>query len=157
MPDTPDIEAEKSADPINVASIVASQVTIETVVLSESRTKRTPDFGVDQHRFEFASTIERINFGIEREKKKVFIVPSFSIRRQIEGKLDPDDSLIIDATFVLIYSLVSVEGIEDRHIDAFAATSGIYNAWPYWREFVQNTSVRMGMTAIVIPPFRLNH
>jgi len=38
---------------------------------------------------------------------------------------------------------------------AFARTNGIYNAWPYWREFVQNMIARMNLPPLVIPVFRL--
>ena len=50
----------------------------------------------------------------------------------------------------------SFEGINDEHLHAFSATNGVFNAWPYWREFVQNTTARMGLpTPVIVPVFRL--
>ncbi len=155
MPETPDTEVQPTLDRFELASIVASRVSIEAILLSESRTKRTPDLGSRYESVQFSSIIQGIRFGIDREEKKISVIPTFSIRSQVEEQDDHDNILTIDATFVLIYGIDSTEGIEDRHVEAFGYTSGIYNAWPYWREFVQNTTVRMGMTPLVVPVFRL--
>jgi len=37
----------------------------------------------------------------------------------------------------------------------FAETNGLYNAWPYWREFVQNTAARMSLPGLTVPVLRL--
>jgi hypothetical protein len=156
MPETPNTEVQPTLDQFELASVVADRVSIEAILLSESRTKRSPDLGSHSQSVQFSSTIQGISFGIDREEKKIFVIPSFSIRSQVEERDDLGDILVIDATFVLIYGIESTEGIEERHVEAFGSTSGIYNAWPYWREFVQSTSVRMGMTPLVVPVFRLN-
>jgi hypothetical protein len=40
---------------------------------------------------------------------------------------------------------------DDEELDAFAKINSVFNAWPYWRELAQSTSVRMGIPPIVIP------
>ena len=39
---------------------------------------------------------------------------------------------------------------------AFGALNGVFNAWPYCREFVQSMSTRMGLPALTIPVHRPN-
>ena len=36
----------------------------------------------------------------------------------------------------------------------FASRNGIFNAWPFFREFVQSTVARMGMPPLMIPLFK---
>lgn len=37
----------------------------------------------------------------------------------------------------------------------FGTANGLYHVWPYWREYVQSTMVRLKLPAITIPMFRL--
>jgi len=155
MSDTSDKKDKPKSDQLELASVVAGRVSIDAILLSESRTRRTPDFGSGSEEVEYNTKIKEISFGFEREQKKIFIVPSFSFQGKTEEQSEGDESLVIEATFVLIYSLESLDGVEEKHVEAFGSTSGVYNAWPYWREFVQNTSVRMGISPLVVPVFRL--
>ena len=56
-----------------------------------------------------------------------------------------DELLRIEAVFLLHYRVPSFEGLRKPNIIAFGEMNGLYNAWPYWREFVQATTVRMGL------------
>lgn len=60
----------------------------------------------------------------------------------------------IDATFILSYSISSCDGLNDIEFNNFAQLNGIYNAWPYWREFVQSITSRMGLPTLTVPVFR---
>lgn len=51
----------------------------------------------------------------------------------------------------LEYELVKDRGaVDDADATAFGRVNGIYNAWPYLREFVQTSLLRLGL-----PPFEL--
>jgi hypothetical protein len=63
--------------------------------------------------------------------------------------------LQISAEFVIRYSLNSTEGLTKEHYDAFAELNGIHNGWPYWREYVQSVTTRMGFPPLAIPVSRL--
>jgi hypothetical protein len=65
------------------------------------------------------------------------------------------DLFRIMSTFELIYFLPDVIKPTPREITAFCRTNAMLNSWPYWREFVQNTSVRMNMPPLTLPLFRL--
>ncbi len=37
----------------------------------------------------------------------------------------------------------------------FASLNGVFNAWPYFREFLQSATTRMGLPQFVLPVFRI--
>ena len=39
-------------------------------------------------------------------------------------------------------------------LEAFCAMNGVFNAWPYAREFVQSSMARMNLPALVLPVMR---
>lgn len=68
-----------------------------------------------------------------------------------------NDPVEVGATFEARYSLVkeNMSDFTQEHYDAFARTNGIFNAWPYFREFLQSSLVRMGLPAFALPVLRL--
>lgn len=64
-------------------------------------------------------------------------------------------SLAIEAVFDLEYVLREPEEIDVTAINNFAIANATHNAWPYWREFAQSSSTRLGLSAYVAPPFKL--
>lgn len=71
---------------------------------------------------------------------------------------DDDDrspAVLIDAAFELSYSLESTDGIDDDDLDHFAFVNSTLHAWPYWREFAHSMSTRMGLSPLVVAPFKL--
>lgn len=70
-------------------------------------------------------------FGSGKDREVVSFVGSFLIRYSIAGDLTR---------------------IGKAECEAFARLNGIYHVWPYWREFVQSSSVRMGLPPLVFPP-----
>lgn len=74
-----------------------------------------------------------------------------------DGAVDASETAIrAFADFELHYG--ATEGISgtDEELTAFAETNATLNAWPYLREAIQSTSVRMGMPPILLPLFRLS-
>jgi hypothetical protein len=61
------------------------------------------------------------------------------------------DFLQIEAEFLLDYSLNKEIPVSEEIASAFGKMNGIYNAWPYWREYVQSVSARAGMPPLAIP------
>ena len=61
------------------------------------------------------------------------------------------DFVQIDADFVLDYSIDKSITITDEVATAFGRINGIHNVWPYWREYVQSTSMRVGLPPITLP------
>jgi len=69
----------------------------------------------------------------------------------------PDPIITIHATFELEYSIPPETAPTSEELAAFAGANAIFNAWPYWREFVQSTCVRMGHPPLLLPVFRLQN
>ena len=67
---------------------------------------------------------------------------------------DVSPFLVIEAAFRLRYRVSDRAGLDDSHFDAFGHLNGVFNAWPYWREYVQSMTVRMGYPALTVPVFR---
>ncbi len=65
------------------------------------------------------------------------------------------DTLAIDCTLQLTYELATDPAeVPEASIEAFAHINGLFNAWPYWREFAQNLAARMDRPGFVLPVFR---
>lgn len=81
------------------------------------------------------------------------------VKYRVLGKTglgDPSSVLVrMASTFELIYSLPDVIKPTPNEINAFCKTNAMLNSWPYWREFVQNTIVRMNLPPLTLPLFRL--
>jgi hypothetical protein len=62
----------------------------------------------------------------------------------------------VKARFELEYSIPEELHPDRRELRAFADVNGTYNAWPYFREYVQEAFQRMQLPALVLPVFRLS-
>lgn len=72
-----------------------------------------------------------------------------------EPPMENEERLDIRATFMLSYELRGGMQFSNDHFIAFGEMNGIYNAWPFWREYVYSTFARMGLRPITLPVFRL--
>jgi len=63
------------------------------------------------------------------------------------------DKLVkITAEFILKYSVdKSPIEVTNEVAAAFGKMTGVYNTWPYWREYVQCTSSRLGLPPMTLP------
>jgi hypothetical protein len=61
----------------------------------------------------------------------------------------------VGAAFELQYEHPDAHELTEDDIESFGAVNGLYNAWPYWREFLQNMTSRMGLPALIAPVFRV--
>lgn len=136
----------------NLAEPVFSQVTIISVRLIKCNCFQYPSAGMGKHSLEIdCDTKVQVN----KKKGGILVFPAFKLQAFFPESKKKEPDLIIEATFILIYKAKTLEGLKEENFKAFADTNGIYNAWPYWREFVQNTIARMGLPPLTIPVFRL--
>ena len=175
MSESNDTAAEPVIDPFELAATVSQRVQIRSIILAESHLSRSPDTGPKGRALRREFQISEVVFGRPSNPRLLMVKPRFSLRvfaKPTEGEESEDGSgetagsivavnketkpyLSIEATFVLTYSAESFEDLSDENLQAFATTNGVYNAWPYWREYVQSTVTRMGFPPIVVPVFRL--
>jgi hypothetical protein len=73
------------------------------------------------------------------------------VEDQDEKKSKATPLVSVKATFELAYELPEVFTVSNDDLKVFADTNGVFNAWPYWREFLQSTLQRMALPPIVLP------
>lgn len=66
-----------------------------------------------------------------------------------------DFFLEIKATYSVAYKIDSPDPLPFEDLDMFGRINPLYNVWPYWREFVQNMTVRLGLPALTLPLFKI--
>jgi hypothetical protein len=83
-----------------------------------------------------------------------FVVARMNARVAEGAKADPYVS--VSVAFELTYRLPEPEVQQASRADlqAFAEVNGVFNAWPYFREFVQAATSRMNLPPIVLPLYR---
>lgn len=135
-----------------LAGEVAAKVQIEKIQLiqmSGHQDLRAGDLPSDVA-FEF-----RCEECVDRDLKKLtpFIFYRFTAR--YDGQ-EPESKtpLSVEAAFKVVYSVESFEGLDDRRIKAFSHLNGIYNSWPYWREYLDSTLGRMSLPTVTMPVFQ---
>lgn len=97
---------------------------------------------------------QSVEVRVDSDRKSMAVIPSFKVDAFVKDVKKEEPDFKISASFVLNYKIENSEGLSDEDFQAFGDVNGIFNAWPYWREFVQNTTVRMGLPPLTIPVFR---
>jgi hypothetical protein len=156
------VEAEPKTEPktepkiesmVLLANAVARRVQIDSVSIINSRLLRHPLPDADVPDEVAIRSALKVSHKLHDESKCLNVVIAFRCTGDDGRETDDPRPLIfeIEATFAIAYSLRDVEGVQDRHVNAFAKMNGVYNAWPYWREYVQNSLGRMGLPPLTLP------
>jgi len=147
--------ADKSKNPFVLAAVVSDRVQIQDVRVVECRVSQAPPHDGGPRAFKALNKVE-VNFSIDADRNLILILPRFSFRERAEADDAELPTLAIDCLFALTYAAPAVADLPKLNVKAFAQTNGIFNAWPYWREFAQNMAARMGLPSLVIPVFRFS-
>lgn len=77
----------------------------------------------------------------------------FYVRALVAARVEAQTEVLVSigATFELEYEYPEVMTPTPEDLAAFAQTNGVFNAWPYWREYLQATLQRMQLPPIVLP------
>lgn len=68
---------------------------------------------------------------------------------------EPDPLISIEAEYRVLYSRPENYVPTAEQLDEFAKTNGVFNVWPYWREFTHSLYGRMDLPFPPMPVFRL--
>lgn len=149
--------AEK-VNPFELAAVISEKVQITDVRVVECRAELSAkNDSLDELELR-VSTDLAVAYAVEPVCNEIHVLPEFTLsgfatardkRNENEAEL-----LTISCRFLLIYEAPSVAEFPRANLEAFAKLNGVYNAWPYWREFVQNIVARMGLPRLVVPVFR---
>lgn len=141
----------KSKEKLDAGLLVSDRVQLKDVRLLNSKCEQTPGAtsGKKTYDIDYSTEVQ-----IDRKNGCVVVIATFHFEAFIESKAS-QPVILIDTSFLLSYRIEDFEGLTQRGFERFANLNGIYNAWPYWREFVQNTIVRMGLPSLSLPVFRI--
>ena len=90
------------------------------------------------------------------------LVPENLLQATLKFKLtatqeDVDKHPVFEITSVYLFEYELAEGFKPtpEELNAFVSNNGLFNCWPFWRELVQNTAMRMGLPPLTLPFFRI--
>jgi preprotein translocase subunit SecB len=91
------------------------------------------------------------DFNADRNKNMLFVLVHFGL-----DAVDKSDKPLakIQADMLLLYRIENFEDLTDDHLKHFADKNAVFNAWPYWREFVQSATARMQLPTLTLPTYR---
>lgn len=142
---------KKAASKIDLTAPVSQRVELESLLLLETVARRRPLRGnLGSH----ISVNVHVKTDANKKEGVIQVRPHFVLVARFEDE-SSDELLRIEAIFLLRYQIPSFAGLRKANIVAFGEMNGLYNVWPYWREFVQATTVRMGLPALTIPVYRV--
>lgn len=146
---------------LEAAGIIARRVQLIEVDLVASSFESWRD----PFRFPIAVELEtsyrceyRLETGVDEDHIEVLV--HCALRADSVESDDSSKLMNLSASFRLIYLLVdldsdsSLDEVTERALHYFSNLNGPYNAWPYWREFVQSVAARAGVMGVMIPVFR---
>jgi len=86
--------------------------------------------------------------------------PSFCVIASMHFRLGGDKpeaepAVSVKASFELEYQLPSGFTVKQKELNDFAEINSVFNAWPYWREYIQNVFSRMNLPPMTLPLYRL--
>ena len=135
----------------NAGLLVSDRVQLKDVRLISCKCDQTPEaiLGKKTYDINYSTKVE-----VDKKNGYIIVLPKFHFEAFTENKT-PGPVLLIETSFLLAYKVENFDGLTQSGFEQFASINGIYNAWPYWREFVQNTIIRMGLPSLSIPFFMI--
>ena len=91
---------------------------------------------------------------ISEDGATLIVKASMGLHVAKPGDVTDAAPVAIEAVFELRYGLNSTEGLTKENYDAFGESNAVFNAWPYWREYVQSATMRLGLPGLTLPLFR---
>ena len=144
-------KALKGVNKVAAGLLVSDRVQLKDVRLISCKCDQIPEatLGKKSYNISYSTEVQ-----VDRKNGYIIVTAKFHFEAFTESKTQKP-VILIDASFLLAYKIENFEGLTQKGFDQFANLNGIYNAWPYWREFVQNTVTRMGLPSLTIPVFRI--
>jgi hypothetical protein len=140
------MEVEKKIKNFKALSKVVKKADLESIFLARCTVWRS----LDALEYENVA-LEVVSEGslLEQNKEHFIAKTSFSAKGQPEEGEKEVASL--ESEYILTYSLKGREQVTTEDLEQFCHINAIYNAWPYWREFLQNMSNRMELPTLTLP------
>jgi hypothetical protein len=145
----------ETAENLNMEAVarVAQKAVLEEISLVNAQINRH-SLSISREHLTLESKCSTKILPLEKDKNILPILCNFRIVAFADKS--PDKIVMsIEASFCTAYVLKPIEEFDPADIDHFAKINPIYNAWAYWREFVQSMTTRMGFPALTIPLLKI--
>ena len=137
------------------ASLVSRTVEIESVTLTDLAMSADLGAGFQDELLRLSQRYRARYDGRASGSGRVFVHVDFRFEAHSESADGPEHRVTdIEAGFRVVYRTKAVSEFPPDALRYFAELNGTYNAWPYWRELVQNMTARAGMSNVTVPVFR---
>jgi len=134
---------------MEAVSRIARNATLEEIYLVESKIKSHP-INRDPKGIIIEQKCGTELFNIDSDNNIIHILCNFLVVAY--SKENRKNVLMsIEASFASSYQIDTLEKFNKNEINMFVRINPLYNTWPYWRELVQNFTMRMGFPALVVP------
>jgi hypothetical protein len=105
--------------------------------------------------------IGRTTHVVQRPQMGLFVIRiDFVFGAHPEQEKKPKDAttavVAVNVSFELTYRIPENMSTSDEQLEEFARVNGVFNAWPYFREFVHASLARMGLPPLILPVYRLS-
>ena len=140
--------AEKSAFDLAKRVTIKDVRALSLAAEQHPELMETPELIVN---YRYSAKTER-----DTENEAVAVVVSFEMTAKTGQDESAATAVSIRLALQLVYECPGLKDFTTSAVDEFGRLNGVYNAWPYWREFVQNAIARMGLPALIVPVFRLS-
>ena len=132
---------------------VAQKAVIEEIYLVDAKVSRDP-LNISPEALSLEQKCSTKILPADKDKNILSILCNFGVAAF--SKKSPDKMFMsIEASFCTSYILEPIEKFDPDDIEHFAKINPIYNAWAYWREFVQSMTTRMGFPALTVPLLKI--
>jgi preprotein translocase subunit SecB len=119
-----------------------------SVVSLHAEITEPPEKTAGNHKL--ASKVSSTASFLEQQTAEVLVTIHVSIHRK---ESDPPWAMVA-STVRLIYSFRDATP-SSGELEQFAKINGVFNAWPFLREIVQSTTLRMGIAPVMLPLHRI--
>jgi hypothetical protein len=143
-------ETHAPAELIKLSSAAAPSMHLNEIQIIRSSCERMPNAPTEESELQISHGF-KVSFGHDEAERTVGSMIDFYCRGHFTENEQRNDVFSVKARFLATYSIRENDDVSPESVSAFARLNGVYNAWPYWREFVQNSATRMGLPAIVLP------
>jgi hypothetical protein len=142
---------------VQLARRLIAVVQLEDVRLVQAAARTSIRLRVEAGEIEFsaqhsAKASQGISNGV------FYVVAAFELRITSvkAGATEPKKlPLHLKVEYELRYRVPGDFKASKAELASFAKFNGVYNAWPYFREYVQTTTQRMNLPPVIMPVFRI--
>lgn len=89
------------------------------------------------------------------QEKKAIVNTRIKMDASYDGDKTKEPAVSILASFVAQYSITETFS-DQKFFQKFTQQVGVLNIWPYWREFAQSMTTRMGLPPFAAPLINVN-